>query len=787
MEDGLATPAVAAATTPSGRKLVKAPLLRTYSSQGHENEAASFVIMHCPDYSVFVANLHPVGALFEVPVNLKEAQEAHRRLSEHLKSMGVEVKLVRDVLLHDTETSEKARAELEELAFKRLKYVWAGPETEQKSGFIGDDYKHKVIGAMDSESLYNLIMCNPTVTLTQAKKHAPVKASYTFQPLGNLVFTRDQQISTCRGIVMANMRPAVRRAEVEVMKLCFKKLGFPVIGQVPDPFTLEGGDFLPAGEHLCFIGVGPRTDQGAVDYMMKKDLFGTQRVAAVRDLFDRNQQRMHLDTIFNIASDTCVVLLETVIGKDSPRRRLVTEYTKTADGESYEVTRRDVEFAQYLTENGFNIIPISEEYQLDYAINFVNLGNGQLVSAYEPAKKLLEENSHFHGQVHYIPYRGVTSMYGGPHCSTQVFRKASIRQFRDQLLQEREKPKAKIPPFHPFPTPHLTAAQRSCTTDTILMIAPTDFHFNPETSGDNPFMSRPDMSQYDLNEKVLMEYSELHRQITAAGVLVHIFTHSPYHETPEAAFTDNWCTTHPAGEVSAESTMVLYPLRAKSRRKEKREDIIAHLRANYKREVNLSHFEEGEEPHFLEGSASLVFDRAHGDTFCSLSSRSHIEVIQEWEKALGRKVTTFTAVDSAGRPVVHTNMMLFIGSKLAIICDAAIPSEEDRQTVLNKLKSHNYHIISVTLQQMESYCCNVVELRGRRSSSASSSSSAEEAPTSEEKEQSVLVMSARAYNAFTEQQRKEISENVDQVVHVPLDILESTAGGSVRGLVQELF
>jgi arginine deiminase len=55
--------------------------------------------MHQPDYSVFIANLHPCGALFEVPVNLKEAKAAHKRMQKHLESQGLEVKLVKDVLL----------------------------------------------------------------------------------------------------------------------------------------------------------------------------------------------------------------------------------------------------------------------------------------------------------------------------------------------------------------------------------------------------------------------------------------------------------------------------------------------------------------------------------------------------------------------------------------------------------------------------------------------------------------------------------------------------------------
>lgn len=52
-----------------------------------------------------------------------------------------------------------------------------------------------------------------------------LSASYTFQPLSNLVYTRDQQVTTCKGIVMGRLRSSQRQLEVEVMRFCFEKLG----------------------------------------------------------------------------------------------------------------------------------------------------------------------------------------------------------------------------------------------------------------------------------------------------------------------------------------------------------------------------------------------------------------------------------------------------------------------------------------------------------------------------------------------------------------------------------
>ena len=39
------------------------------------------------------------------------------------------------------------------------------------------------------------------------------------------MYTRDQQITTCKGIIMARLRSSVRELEVALMKFCFDKLG----------------------------------------------------------------------------------------------------------------------------------------------------------------------------------------------------------------------------------------------------------------------------------------------------------------------------------------------------------------------------------------------------------------------------------------------------------------------------------------------------------------------------------------------------------------------------------
>ena len=73
---------------------------------------------------------------------------------------------------------------------------------------------------------------------------------------------------------------------------------------------------------------------------------------------------MHLDCVFSILGEKCCLMLEDMIGEDSPTRRLVDEYSRNDETGNYELTREKVEFSRFMHEQGFHIIPISGKHQL---------------------------------------------------------------------------------------------------------------------------------------------------------------------------------------------------------------------------------------------------------------------------------------------------------------------------------------------------------------------------------------------------------------------------------------
>lgn len=366
-----------------------------------------------------------------------------------LRRKGADVRDVRSVLTEHVDWSVGDRIALENLAFNCLQYEYrtsddvdgqAGElclpdskpkEDEAEEFYVSDVYKRQVIEEMGTQQLVDIIFTNPTVTVSPSPRDTGFVASYKFDPLSNIIFVRDQQITTRKGIVMARLRSPQRQREVDILEFCFKKLGLDVIGRVALPGHLEGGDFFPAGEKLAFIGIGPRSDWNAVKYLLEEDLIGTEIVAVVKDEYEKKQDRMHLDTVFNIISSKCCLMLDEMMGSESPTKRLVDEYTLFRPGENeaeestlrvgkYVQRRKDIEFSKYVEEQGYNIIPVSGDEQLNYGCNVLNLGDGNIISIQKTTARKIACSPHFNGTVEFLDFSAVTSMYGGVHCASQV-------------------------------------------------------------------------------------------------------------------------------------------------------------------------------------------------------------------------------------------------------------------------------------------------------------------------------------------------------------------------------
>ena len=154
-----------------------------------------------------------------------------------------------------------------------------------------------------------------------------------------------------------------------------------------------------------------------------------------------------------------------------------------------------------------------------------------------------------------------------------------------------------------------------------------------------------------------------------AGVEVHAIDEPAGTACPDCVFPNNWVSLHHDG------TVVLYPMLAPSRRLERRTEMLVALeqRGDFavSRLLDLSHHELS--GRFLEGTGSVVFDHACRVAYACLSPRTNADVLAELCDELGYEPFAFDATDGEGVAVYHTNVLLSIGRRSAIVCAEAVP------------------------------------------------------------------------------------------------------------------
>jgi hypothetical protein len=341
------------------------------------------------------------------------------------------------------------------------------------------------------------------------------------------------------------------------------------------------------------------------------------------------------------------------------------------------------------------------------------------------------------------------------------------------------------------------------STNEVLMVSPSSFGFNAQAAADNFFMHDHgggggggvggiEGDEAGGGESVtaaaLREHAGLVRALgEEAGVRVTLLSHGPHHATPDAVFPNNWFSTHAAGEGGGgvrEPTLVYYPLKCPNRAAERRPDARAVLEARLAaagagggggRLIDMSPAEAGgppapspPAPAFFEGTGVLVLDRVHGTAYVSLSERADAGLVHAWAEAVGYSdCITFRSVDGRGAPIYHTNVMMAIGSGLAVVCLEAVRDDDERARLVAALSRH-HAIVDISAAQVDAMCGNVLELEDGCG-----------AP--------VLAMSSRAWRAFGADGRRALLKHVASLVHAPFDTIESVGGGGVRCALGELF
>lgn len=302
-------------------------------------------------------------------------------------------------------------------------------------------------------------------------------------------------------------------------------------------------------------------------------------------------------------------------------------------------------------------------------------------------------------------------------------------------------------------------------TSTILMVEPTAFYYNPETAVNNYFQTETTDSQEDIQKEALEEFQGMVSALRSKGVNVITIKDTASPHTPDSIFPNNWISFHDNGNV------VLYPMFAKNRREERREeDVLSLLEEKGFHIDDVIDFTSAEEDEiFLEGTGSIILDREHELAYACISQRTDEDLLIEFCEELEYTPVIFHAnqtVNGERKPIYHTNVMMCIADKYAVICLDSIDDKKEKKAVCEYLLESGKEIIAITEEQMHQFAGNMLQVGGLG--------------------QSYLVMSQTAYNSLNQEQISKI-EAYNPILPVKIDLIEKLGGGSARCMMAEVF
>jgi hypothetical protein len=290
------------------------------------------------------------------------------------------------------------------------------------------------------------------------------------------------------------------------------------------------------------------------------------------------------------------------------------------------------------------------------------------------------------------------------------------------------------------------------------MIEPVNFGYNAETAVNNVFQ-KPAVD--DVQQKALEEFNAFVNVLRNNKIDVTIVKDTAEPNTPDSIFPNNWISFHDSGEI------YLYPMFADNRRKERKETVLDTIKQKFiVEQINdLTAYEE--QGLFLEGTGSMVLDRENKIAYACLSSRTNKKVLDEFCRKANYTAVSFSANDANGVAIYHTNVMMCVADKFAVICLDSITDTTERENVIHSLTATGKEIVEITTEQMHHFAGNMLQLINADG-------------------KLLLVLSTQAFNSLTKKQIT-ILEKYNRLIHSSLSTIESAGGGSARCMMAEAF
>jgi len=295
-------------------------------------------------------------------------------------------------------------------------------------------------------------------------------------------------------------------------------------------------------------------------------------------------------------------------------------------------------------------------------------------------------------------------------------------------------------------------------TSHLLMIEPVNFGFNAETAVNNTFQKN---TGDGLQQKALEEFNELLSLLRKNKIDVTVVKDTELPHTPDSIFPNNWISFHQDGKV------FLYPMFSANRRLERKQSVLSALKERYlfNETIDLSDYEE--RGYYLEGTGSMVLDRVNRVLYACLSPRTSPELLRSFCNINQYTSIEFTAKDKTGINIYHTNVMMCVADRYAVVCLASISNKTEREQLIASLNLTGKEIIDINFEQLNCFAGNMLQVLNADA-------------------EYLLVMSTQAHSSLNADQVERL-ERYNRIIHSPLNHIESAGGGSARCMIAEIF
>lgn len=298
------------------------------------------------------------------------------------------------------------------------------------------------------------------------------------------------------------------------------------------------------------------------------------------------------------------------------------------------------------------------------------------------------------------------------------------------------------------------------STNHIWMTEPVNFHCNIQTMETNTYQSPDPDDIATVQRAALIEFRAMRDAIVDAGV--NVTTTLGATDSPDDIFP-NWASTHV--DDNGKRGLIYYPMLNENRRIERRPHMKALLEKTYPVLLDLSDAERDNRG--MEGTSAIWMDRIHKIAYSAISARADQTIAKKWCDFMGYEYVPFHTRNHVGKPVYHTDVMMFIGTGYIGLClECILP--EDRARVRKKIEGTGREIVLISSDQLLAFCGNALEVVARDGTRK-------------------LVMSGSANRAYTDDQKNTFLKYVSEIVYADIPTIQKYGGGAARCMMMELF